>query len=65
MLGNAGMSESIPFWATFKDNRDFRKMLQEDGDLMFDGIPLDENARQRIMDVLTGLFWEAKKMNKH
>ncbi|MGD7666802.1 hypothetical protein ACQBEH_16500 [Brevibacillus laterosporus] len=39
------MSESIPFWATFKDNRDFRKMLQEDGDLMFDGIPLDENAR--------------------
>ncbi|CCF17071.1 transcriptional regulator domain protein [Brevibacillus laterosporus GI-9] len=40
-------------------------MLQEDGDLMFDGIPLDENARQRIMDVLTGLFWEAKKMNMH
>ncbi len=65
MLGNAGMSESIPFWATSKDNRDFRKMLQEDGDLMFDGIPFDENARQRIMDVLTGLFWEAKKMNKH
>ncbi|ASA24324.1 helix-turn-helix domain-containing protein [Paenibacillus donghaensis] len=56
--------EAIPAWATSKDKRDFRKMLEDDGELMFDGIPLDKEDRQRIKDVLTGLFWEAKQMNK-
>ncbi|MBE0334972.1 helix-turn-helix domain-containing protein [Paenibacillus sp. 23TSA30-6] len=56
---------NVPEWATSKDRRDFKKMLEEDGELMFDGIPLDEEDRQRIKDVLTGLFWEAKQMNKH
>ena len=39
-------------------------MLEDDDDLMFDGIPLDEEDKKRIKDVLTGLFWEAKQMNK-
>ncbi|NRS20647.1 helix-turn-helix transcriptional regulator [Brevibacillus sp. HB1.4B] len=64
LLGNDVFGETIPTWATTKDKVDFRKMLEEDGDLMFDGIPLNEDDKQRIMDVLTGLFWEAKKMNK-
>lgn len=54
----------VPNWATNKDKRDFRKMLEDDGELMFDGIPLDKEDKQRIKDVLTGLFWEAKQMNK-
>lgn len=54
----------MPEWATSKDKRDFRKMLEDDGELMFDGIPLSQEDRQRIKDVLTGLFWEAKQMNK-
>jgi transcriptional regulator with XRE-family HTH domain len=56
--------EAVPDWATSKDKRDFRKMLEDDGELMFDGIPLDKEDKQRIKDVLTGLFWEAKQMNK-
>lgn len=56
--------EAIPNWATNKDKRDFRKMLEDDDELMFDGIPLDKEDKQRIKDVLTGLFWEAKQMNK-
>lgn len=56
--------EVVPNWATSKDKRDFRKMLEDDGELMFDGIPLDKEDKQRIKDVLTGLFWEAKQMNK-
>ncbi|WP_172251900.1 helix-turn-helix domain-containing protein [Saccharibacillus deserti] len=55
---------SAPDWATSRDKRDFKKMLEEDGELMFDGIPLDKEDKQRIKDVLTGLFWEAKQMNK-
>ncbi|MEN1989973.1 MULTISPECIES: XRE family transcriptional regulator [Paenibacillus] len=58
-----GMADA-PEWATYKDRRDFKKMLEEEDDLMFDGIPLDAEDKKRIKDVLTGLFWEAKKMNK-
>ncbi|WP_042195832.1 helix-turn-helix domain-containing protein [Paenibacillus camerounensis] len=54
----------VPGWATSKDKRDFRIMLEDDGELMFDGIPLNKEDKQRIKDVLTGLFWEAKQMNK-
>lgn len=57
-------SDNVPEWATSKDKRDFRKMLEDDGELMFDGIPLNKEDKQRIKDVLTGLFWEAKQMNK-
>jgi len=40
-------------------------MLEDDDDdLMFDGIPIRGEDRQRIKDVLTGLFWEAEQMNK-
>ncbi|WP_028609425.1 helix-turn-helix domain-containing protein [Paenibacillus harenae] len=55
----------IPEWATYKDKRDFKKLLEEDGEIMFDGVPLSQDDRRRVMDVLTGLFWEAKQMNKH
>lgn len=62
--GHVDVPTEAPAWATSKDKRDFKKMLLEDGDLMFDGMPIDSEGRQRIMDVLTGLFWEAKQMNK-
>ncbi|WP_151737323.1 helix-turn-helix domain-containing protein [Paenibacillus tengchongensis] len=55
---------TVPAWATSKDKRDFRAMLEDDGELMFDGIPLNKEDKQRIKDVQTGLFWEAKQVNK-
>lgn len=57
-------NQQAPEWANSRDKRDFKKMLEEDGELMFDGVPLDDEDKQRIKDVLTGLFWEAKQMNK-
>ncbi|WP_340017319.1 helix-turn-helix domain-containing protein [Paenibacillus sp. FSL K6-1318] len=62
--GSSTELQDVPEWATYKDRRDFKKMLEDDDDLMFDGIPLDEDDKKRIKDVLTGLFWEAKQMNK-
>lgn len=62
--GSSTEHQDVPEWATYKDRRDFKKMLEDDDDLMFDGIPLDEEDKKRIKDVLTGLFWEAKQMNK-
>ncbi|ODA41077.1 helix-turn-helix domain-containing protein [Desulfosporosinus sp. BG] len=63
LLGHDNV-KTTPSWATAKDKRDFKKMLEEDDDLMFDGVPIENEDRQRIKDVLTGLFWEAKQMNK-
>ncbi|MBU7320313.1 helix-turn-helix domain-containing protein [Paenibacillus oleatilyticus] len=56
--------ENAPEWATPRDVRDIKKILEEDLPVMFDGKPLDEDARQRIKDMLTGFLWEAKEMNK-
>lgn len=55
---------SIPAWATNKDVADFKQMLEEDQPIMFDGIPIEGDKRQRVMDMLSGLFWEAKQLNK-
>ncbi len=64
LLGRESLA-AIPEWATSKDKRDFKKLLEEDGEIMFDGVPMNSDDRRRVMDVLTGLFWEAKQMNKH
>ncbi|MGG1598560.1 helix-turn-helix domain-containing protein [Paenibacillus naphthalenovorans] len=64
LLGHTPSDTSVPSWATKKDIRDFKKMLEEDATVMFDGVPIEGEARQRVMDILTGLFWEAKEMNK-
>jgi|GEM_PF-627737 Helix-turn-helix. len=55
---------SHPYWATTKDKRDLKKILEEDAPLMFDGVPIEGDSKQRVIDVLTGLFWEAREMNK-
>jgi len=54
----------IPSWATSKDKRDFKKMLEEDAPVMFDGVPLDEEDREKVLKVMEAIFWDAKKRNK-
>ncbi|MEV2907481.1 helix-turn-helix transcriptional regulator [Paenibacillus larvae] len=55
---------NIPSWATSKDKRDFRKMLEEEPAIMFDGVPIDDEDKEKIMHVVEALFWDAKKKNK-
>jgi len=55
---------NIPSWATHKDIRDFKKMLEEDAPVMFDGVPLDEEDREKVLKVMEAIFWDAKKRNK-
>ncbi|MEK8133120.1 helix-turn-helix transcriptional regulator [Paenibacillus filicis] len=56
--------EDAPEWATPRDVRDIKKILEEDLPVMFDGEPISDEERQRISDLLTGYLWEAKKNNK-
>ncbi|WP_315793233.1 helix-turn-helix transcriptional regulator [Paenibacillus sp. BIC5C1] len=53
-----------PEWATAKDLSDIKKILEEDQPVLFDGVPITDENRQRAMDILTGLLWEAKELNK-
>jgi HTH-type transcriptional regulator, competence development regulator len=53
-----------PEWATTKDLADIKRILEEDQPVLFDGVPITDENRQRAMDILTGLLWEAKELNK-
>lgn len=57
-------NQSTPTWATSKDKRDFKKMLEEDAPVMFDGVPLDEEDKEKVLKVMEAIFWDAKKRNK-
>lgn len=53
-----------PEWATTKDMRDFKKMLEEDEPVMFDGVPMSTEDKEKVKRIMEALFWEAKEMNK-
>ncbi|MDI3257972.1 MAG: helix-turn-helix transcriptional regulator [Kyrpidia sp.] len=38
--------------------------ILEDSEITFDGVPLTEADKQRIKDILTGLFWETKQISR-
>ncbi|WP_426332934.1 hypothetical protein ACN9MH_17275 [Paenibacillus silvae] len=35
-------------------------MLENEQPVLFDGIPIEGEKRQRVIDILSGLFWEEK-----
>ncbi|WP_412674534.1 helix-turn-helix domain-containing protein [Aneurinibacillus thermoaerophilus] len=43
--------------------KDLVNFLKQE-DVMFHGVPLNEEDKQKIENVLIGLFWESKQMNK-
>ncbi|WP_040738460.1 helix-turn-helix domain-containing protein [Paenibacillus lactis] len=53
-----------PDWATSKDKRDFKKMLEEDEPIMFDGVPMTDDDKERLKRVMEAMFWDAKERNK-
>ncbi|WP_174818722.1 helix-turn-helix domain-containing protein [Paenibacillus illinoisensis] len=56
--------QAAPDWATAKDMRDFKKMLEEDEPIMFDGVPISEEDKEKVKRVMEAMFWDAKKENK-
>lgn len=67
LLSRSDKNESLaplPDWATSKDKRDFKKMLEEDEPVMFDGVPVNDEDREKIKRVMEAMFWDAKEKNK-
>ncbi|WP_160045697.1 helix-turn-helix domain-containing protein [Paenibacillus sp. USDA918EY] len=54
----------VPEWANQKDKRDFKKMLEEDEPIMFDGVPVSDEDKEKIKRVIEAMFWDAKEKNK-
>lgn len=63
-VDNEHAEATIPTWATSKDKRDFKKMLDDDAPLMFDGIPIRKEDKEKIKRVMEAMFWDAKEKNK-
>lgn len=64
LLGYDSTGSSVPDWATARDKRDFKKMLEEDEELMFDGVPVSNEDKEKIKRIVEALFWDAKEKNK-
>lgn len=57
-------NSSHPDWATSKDKRDFKQMLEDDEPIMFDGVPVSDDDKEKIKRVMEAMFWDAKEKNK-
>ncbi|WP_317890180.1 helix-turn-helix domain-containing protein [Paenibacillus sabuli] len=64
LLGREEFQHAVPDWATAKDKRDLKKMLESPEVLFFDGIEFSETDRAKMMGVMETIFWEAKQRNK-
>lgn len=53
----------VPDFATSRDKRDFKDFLQQQ-EVMFDGVPMSDEDKARVIGYMEGMFWEAKQMNK-
>ncbi|MFD1899213.1 transcriptional regulator [Enterococcus termitis] len=57
-------SEKTPSWATEKDILELDKMLSSNVNMSYGGENLTEEEKQRVKDVLTGIFWEKLEKQK-
>lgn len=51
-------SKDVPRWASEKDVMDLEEMLNSSVNMAYGGERLTEEEKQRVKDVLTGIFWE-------
>lgn len=48
-----------------KDILDFKKILQDDVPVMFDGVLINDFDREKVLRVMEAMFWDAKEKNKN
>jgi transcriptional regulator with XRE-family HTH domain len=46
-----------------RNQRDLKKFIEQ-SDIMFDGVPMTEEDKQRVLGFMEGMFWEATEMNR-
>jgi transcriptional regulator with XRE-family HTH domain len=58
------LGRDVPNWATQEDIIDLEEMLNSNVNMAYGGENLTEEEKQRVKDVLTGIFWEKIKDRK-
>lgn len=58
------LGHDVPDWATQDDIIDLEEMLNSNVNMAYGGENLTEEEKQRVKDVLTGIFWEKIKDRK-
>lgn len=58
------LGKSVPEWASDKDVIDLEEMLNSNVNMAYGGENLTEDEKQRVKDILTGIFWEKLEKNK-
>lgn len=56
--------ENAPTWATEEDILDLEKMLNSNVSMAFGGEELTEDDKEKVKNVLTGIFWERLEKQK-
>lgn len=62
--GKFSEAPQYPEWATQKDILDFKTILEKDQPVMFDGVPISDDDKEKIKRVMEAMFWDTKKKNK-
>lgn len=58
------LGRDVPDWATNEDVLDLQEMLESNVNMAYGGEHLTEEEKQRVKDVLTGIFWEKLQAKK-
>lgn len=58
------LGRNVPDWATNEDVLDLQDMLNSNVNMAYGGEHLTEEEKQRVKDVLTGIFWEKLQEKK-
>lgn len=56
--------EYTPEWASKEDVIDLKKFLEDDASMSYGGEYMTSEEKQRVQDILTGLFFEIRKNKK-
>lgn len=58
------IGRDVPRWADKTDIVDLDEMLNSNVNMAYGGENLTEDEKQRVKDILTGIFWEKLEKNK-
>lgn len=58
------LGRDVPKWASKEDVMDLEEMLNSNVNMAYGGERLTEEEKQRVKDILTGIFWEKLEKRK-
>lgn len=64
LMSLAGYTEETPEWASEDDIIELKDLIDNNVNMSYGGENLTEEEKQRVKDIITGLFWEKAQKRK-